>query len=76
VRGFQSRRDRCDGFRGEKSRVILPIGFNVGIQIALNPKGIYKRIRLVISGILFTMVRTERKDGISAKTKAPRKLKE
>jgi hypothetical protein len=54
----------------------LPIGFNVGIQIAFNPERIYERIRLVISVVLFTMVRTERKDGSSAKTKPPRKLKE
>jgi hypothetical protein len=74
-RGFQSWRDRWSGFRGKKSRVVLSIRFDVGIQIAFNPERIYKRIRLVISVILFTMVRTERKDGSSAKTEPPRKLK-
>jgi hypothetical protein len=54
----------------------LSIRFDVGIQIAFNPERIYDRIRLVISVVLFTMVRTECKDGISAKTKPPRKLKE
>ena len=56
----------------EECRTILPIGFDVGIQIVFNPKGIYKRIRLVVSVILITVVRTKCKDGVCAKTGSPR----
>lgn len=54
----------------------MPIGFDVGIQVAFNPKGIYKRIPFVDSVVLFTMVRTKRKDWWGAKTMSPRKVKE
>lgn len=57
---------------GEECRTILPIGFDVGIQIVLNPKGVYKRIPLVVSVVLFTMVRTKCKDGGCAETESPR----
>ena len=55
----------------EECRTILPIGFDVGIQIVFNPKGIYKRIRLVVSVLSFTVARTKCKDGVSEKTESP-----
>jgi len=61
----------CDR-RSKECRTILPVGFNVGIQIVFNPKGVYKRISLVVSVVLFTVVRTKCKDGGCAKTKSPR----
>ena len=61
----------CDR-RSKECRTILPVGFNVGIQIVFNPKGVYKRISLVVSVVLFTVVRTKCKDVGCAKTASPR----
>ena len=37
-----------------------------------NPEGVYTRIPLVVSVVLFTVVRTKCKDGSCAKTESPR----
>jgi hypothetical protein len=37
-----------------------------------NPKGVYKCIPLVVSVVLFTVVRTKCKDGVCAKNESPR----
>ena len=37
-----------------------------------NPEGVYTRIPLVVSVVLFTVVRTKCKDGVCAKTESPR----
>jgi hypothetical protein len=56
----------------KERRIILRIGFGKGIQIVFNPKRVYKRISLVVSVVLFTVVRTKCKDWCCAKTRSPR----
>lgn len=60
----------------KERRTILPIGFGIGIKIVFNPKGVYKRISLVVSVVLFTVVRAKCKDWWCAKTRSPREGEE